>query len=125
ILESSILSRRSVMASPVCDQLGPVRRRQRWICAVQWAVWGLAGSSLVAIGLELARSTDWLAISTWAIWGVLISGPLLAGFAGLVSRHSWQAAAVAVDTHYQLKDRSLTALAFIRKPGQPAWSQLQ
>src|SRR5262245_20714515 len=119
--DSSIHFRRPVMASPVCDQLGPLRERQRWICSIHWATWGLAGSSLMAIGLELARSAEWLGISTSAIWSVLAAGPVVAGIAGLVARHTWQAAAVAVDAHYRLKDRALTALAFIRKPAQGAW----
>jgi hypothetical protein len=46
-----------------------------------------------------------------------------------VLRHSWQSAAIAVDSHYRLKDRVLTALAFLRnpkgKPGQAGWSELQ
>jgi hypothetical protein len=93
--------------------------------AAQWAVWGLASSALAVIGLELARSMEWLSISPMAIWGVLCSGPVLAGLAGFISRHTWVAAAVAVDTHYRLKDRILTALAFMRKHDTEAWSQLQ
>jgi hypothetical protein len=113
------------MARPVCDQLAPVRRRQRWVTAAQSSIWGLIGSSFVAIGLELARSLEWLAISTAAVWAVLAAGPVLAALVGLVSRHTWQAAAIAVDNHYRLKDRVLTALAFLRKPGNAAWSELQ
>jgi hypothetical protein len=113
------------MARPVCDQLAPVRLRQRWVDAAQSATWGLAAGSVLAIGLELARSIGWVSISNAAIWGVLAGVPLVAGIAGFISRHSWQAAAIAVDRHYRLKDRVLTALAFLRKPGREAWSELQ
>src|SRR5579872_2849177 len=113
------------MARPVRDQLAPVRKRQRWVCAAQWSIWGLTAGSLVAIGLEAGRAFGWIAVSPVSIWSVLAAGPFLAGLAGLVSRHSWQAAAIAVDSHYRLKDRVLTALAFLRKPGPAAWSELQ
>ena len=113
------------MARPVCDQLAPVRTRQRWVYAAQSAAWGLTAGSVVALGLEAIRAFEWAPISTTTIWSVLAAGPLLAGLAGLVSRHSWQAAEIAVDTHYRLKDRVLTALAFLRKPGPEAWSELQ
>src|SRR5579864_9059449 len=98
------------MARPVCDQLAPVRMRQRWIYAAQSAVWGLTAASVVAIGLEVVRAIEWATVSTTTIWSVLAAGPILAGLIGLLSQHSWQAAAVAVDTHYHLKDRVLTAL---------------
>src|SRR5579863_2251959 len=118
-------SRRSAMARPVCDQLAPVRLRQRWVYAAQSAAWGLTAASVVAIGLEVVRGFEWATVSTTAVWSVLAAGPVFAGMIGLLSRHSWQAAAIAVDTHYRLKDRVLTALAFIRKPGPQAWSELQ
>ncbi len=113
------------MARPVCDQLAPVRLRQRWVSAAQAAAWGLTAASVVALGMEAVRAFEWAAISSSAIWTVLTAGPILAGLIGLVSRHSWQAAAMAVDTHYRLKDRILTALAFLRKPAAEAWSELQ
>src|SRR5580765_8377669 len=81
--------RRLVMARPVCDQLAPVRMRQRWVYAAQSAVWGLTAASVVAIGLEVVRAFEWTAVSTTTIWSVLAAGPLLAGLAGLISRHSW------------------------------------
>src|ERR1051325_5172944 len=98
------------MARPVRDQLAPVRWRQRLGFAAWSATWGLAAGSVIAVALEFARMLNWLTVSTTAIWGVLAAVPVLAGFAGLISRHSWQSAAIAVDSHYRLKDRVLTAL---------------
>jgi hypothetical protein len=89
------------------------------------AAWGLLVGSSVAIAMEAARALGGLAISVAAIWGVLAAGPVLAGLFGLVSRQTWQSAAVAVDRHYRLKDRILTALAFIRKPVRTGWTELQ
>jgi hypothetical protein len=99
--------------------------RQRLVDAFHGAARGLAAGSILAIGLELARTAGWVSISSAAIWGVLAGVPLLAAIAGFLSRHTWQAAAVAVDRHYRLKDRVLTALAFLRKPQREAWSELQ
>ena len=43
---------------------------------------------------------------------VLVAGPVLGFLVGLALRRSWHDAAVAVDDHYLLKDRTVTALAF-------------
>ncbi len=112
------------MSRPVCDQLVPIRRRQRWSFALRIAAWGLIASSLVAIGMELARTAG-LAVSATAVWGVLAAGPVLAGLFGLVARQSLQSAAVAVDSHYRLKDRVLTALSFVRKSVPSGYAELQ
>src|SRR5262249_25364852 len=89
------------------------------------AAWGLIASSLIAIGIGLARTAGALTVSTAAIWGVLAAGPVLIGLIGLVARRSLQSAAVAGDAHYRLKDRVLTALSVVRKSSSAGCAQLQ
>jgi hypothetical protein len=46
---------------------------------------------------------------------VIAAGPVLGLVVGLAWRRPWQHAAAAVDSHYQLKDRSATALDFLAR----------
>ncbi|MDB5338809.1 MAG: hypothetical protein JWN70_4428, partial [Planctomycetaceae bacterium] len=102
----------------------PVRRRQRGMFALRTAVWGLLAGSLVAIGLCVAR---WVGapLAGWTVPAVLVLGPVLGLIVGLVWKRSWHGAAVAVDQHYHLKDRTTTALAFLDKPAPAAYGELQ
>lgn len=109
---------------PLFAALAPIRRRQRWAFGLQALGWGLALSSLAAIGLGLARVWG-ASTSTATIWAVLASGPVLGLLVGLAWPQSWRSAAAAVDAHYDLKDRALTALAFLAKPERGAWNELQ
>jgi hypothetical protein len=53
---------------------------------------------------------------------LLLAGPAVGLLAGLWLRRSWHGAGAAVDGHYGLKDRAVTALAFA---GQPEPTDLQ
>lgn len=112
------------MTEQVFTRLSPVRSRQRGLFALRTAVWGLLAGSVVAIGLVVAR---WLgaSISVWALAAVQVAGPILGLVIGLAWKRSWHGAAVAVDQHYDLKDRTTTALAFLEKPADGAYCELQ
>ena len=112
------------MTEQVFDRLSPVRRRQRGMFALQTAVWGLLAASAIAIGASVAR---WLGapVTGWIVPAVLTLGPVLGLLVGLVWKRSWHGAAAAVDQHYQLKDRTTTALAFLEKSAPVAYRELQ
>lgn len=112
------------MRRPVFVELAPVRLRQRWLFALRVACWGLVASSLAALALALGRSFG-ATISLAAIWGTLLAGPVLGALLGAAWRHTFRSAALAIDAHYHLKDRVLTALAFVTKPGGTPWAELQ
>ena len=51
--------------------------------------------------------------------------PLVGGWLGLCRERDWHAAAVAVDRHYRLHDRTVTALAFLAKSDRKPLEQRQ
>lgn len=97
-------------------QLQPVRQRQWTASVIRAAVWGLGGGSIAAAGLGLLRLLGGLSTSGTG-WGVLLGVPLAAAVSAAVwgwLKADWLPAARAVDGHYELKDRTETALAFLR-----------
>src|SRR5688500_15699654 len=100
------------MGQAIQSRLDPVRRRQQQLRAMFLAAWGLLGSSLVLAVWAASRTLlGWELTVAWAV-GVALAGPLVGYVAGLVWRRDWHDAALAVDSHYRLKDRAATALAF-------------
>ena len=105
------------MRETFLQQLLPVRRRQWSVCVLRAAAWGLSGGSCAAVILAVLRLAGWLT-TAWTGWGVLLGLPIVA--AGVSAwwswRHAdWLPAARAVDGHYELKDRTETALALLRR----------
>ena len=73
---------------------------------------GLTVSAVVGVVLGIGRLA-WGYEFSWAARAMLLAaGPLLGFIIGLILRQTWHEAAVAVDEHYLLKDRTVTALAF-------------
>jgi len=113
------------MQGLIFSELAPVRRRQQGMFALWTTVVGLLASSTVGIILGIARwITSWPA-SPLVAMAVLAAGPILGLVIGLAWRRSWQAAAVAVDEHYGLKDRASSALAFLAKPATTTLQELE
>jgi hypothetical protein len=105
------------MRETIFHQLQPIRRRQWTVCVIRAAMWGLTGGACVAVVLAVLRLVGW-PTSAWTGWSALLGLPtLVAGIAAWWSwRHAdWLPAARAVDGHYELKDRTETALAFLRR----------
>lgn len=98
-------------------QLQPVRHRQWAAGVLRAAAWGLVGGSGTAVIFAVLRLVGWIS-SAWAGWSLLVSLPAVAacGFAAWSWLNtSWLPAARAIDEHYELKDRTETALAFLRR----------
>lgn len=113
------------MGHALHHHLRPVRFRQRCIFCLRAAAWGLliAAISLVVLILS-ARLFDW-SFERWLVPALALAGPVLGALVALVLPQSWRAAAVAVDRHYNLKDRAATALEFLKKGHASAVHQLQ
>lgn len=108
------------MREAIRAALQRVRFRQQALFALRCAVVGLIGGAVataVAWGVGQVVNVSWLVGA-----GLLAAGPVVGLLVGFALRRSWHAAAVAVDGHYGLKDRTVTALAFAEQP-QP--SELQ
>ncbi len=111
------------MGEAVRERLMPVSRRQRFVRAAIFAAWGL----LLAGGIVLlAALASWLRLSQFSVLQMLavaVAAPVAAYVVGLLWNQPLHRAAVAVDKHYQLKDRAATALEFLAKPAHtPAHS---
>ena len=64
-------------------------------------------------------------LPVWTRVGLLLAGPVVGLLAGLALRRRWHDAGAAVDGHYGLKDRAVTALAFADRPNPTDLQALQ
>lgn len=112
------------MHTSVHDALAPVRHRQRLQTAVRATVYGLLVGSVAGIAFALSQWGLTGTVSAW-VAAVIAAGPVLGLFVGLCWRRPWMHAAAAVDGHYQLKDRSATALDFLAKANAGDMHKLQ
>lgn len=113
------------MHGPIYSQLAPVRRRQQEQFLLQAATYGLLVGALAGLVLGLGRRLAGWEISFGLAVSILLAGPVMGLLLGIVCRRSWRGAAVAVDTHYRLKDRTATALAFLAKAPVTPLHELQ
>ena len=110
------------MSHQLRSHLEPVRRRQQFLSIAQATSWGLLLGGVVACVLALARLFGASTTPAWML-AVIGTGCGLGLLVGLVRGWSWHRAAAAVDAHYSLKDRVVSALAFSdghRKPNVEA-----
>jgi len=110
------------MSERILEKLEPVRRRQLGLLVLRHAANWLLASSLVGVGLGLWRWQGAGAAGTgtllWLAVGILLVGPVLGAVIGLLRGRNFPFAAAAVDRQYGLKDRTVSAVDFIRR-GQP------
>ena len=100
------------MREAIYAALKPVRARQQKLVTLRCVVVGLIAGAVAGLAVGLARQAFALEIS-WAFGAAAVAaGPVLGLLVGLCLRRNWHDAAVAVDAHYRLKDRAVTALAF-------------
>jgi tetratricopeptide (TPR) repeat protein len=102
------------MGDRILTKLEPVRRRQLGLEVLRLAAIGLLAGSLVGIVLGLLR---WQGLDprNAAVWAgvVLLAGPVLGALVGVARGRSSRVAAAAVDSHYNLKDRAVSAVNFL------------
>lgn len=117
------------MPESVYEVLASVRRRQRAAFVLRLTMYGLLAGSLAGLlfgivawryGSSLPQG---LAVAVAA--GAGPAWALLFAVAGWLWRRGIHEAALAVDQHYQLKDRSATALEFLSKPAHTPLQTLQ
>jgi hypothetical protein len=117
------------MPESVCEVLASVRRRQQAAFVLRVTMYGLLAGSLAGLlfGFVVWRYGSTLPLEL-AVVVAAGAGPALAllfAIMGLLWRRGIHEAAVAVDQHYQLKDRSATALEFLCKPSHTPLLTLQ
>jgi hypothetical protein len=110
------------MRDAIQAALQRVRSRQQTLFALQCVVVGLIVGAAGGLAVGVIRQALDLDTSRAVGAAVMVAGPVLGLIVGLSLRRDWHGAAAAVDAHYGLKDRAVTALAFA---GQPAPSELQ
>jgi hypothetical protein len=96
--------------------LKPTRARKQVLFILRCMAVGLAVSAIVGLVLGLGRVMLGLELSWGTRLGVLAAGPFAGLLFGWLRRRSWHEAATAIDQHYELKDRTVTALAFAQQP---------
>src|SRR5829696_6517136 len=100
------------MRDAIQAALRRVRSRQQTLFAVRCVVVGLIAGAVGGLAVGLTRQALDQDISRFLGAAVMIAGPVLGLIVGLSFRRDWHGAAAAVDAHYGLKDRAVTALAF-------------
>lgn len=105
------------MTDIIHGKLRGVRRRQHRKTVLHAVVIGLLVGSLIAILVGMQRHTA-REVTALSMFGVVFVGAMVGLAIGLLQRRSWHRVAAAVDTHYQLKDRAVTALSFLRRHQQ-------
>lgn len=113
------------MKEAIYGALKPVKGRQQTLFTLRSLFTGLLVGAAAGIVLGLARFALGFELSTAVYVGILAAGPVIGLLCGLALRRSWHSAAEAVDAHYDLKDRTVSALAFINQPSQGDLHALQ
>lgn len=112
------------MKSEILNFLVPVRGRLRIQSALSMLSAGAAFGGVICLLLGITRlTTGWepgLAQFATVFFGMTAGF----GLVGFVLNRSWMESAAAIDTHYQLKDRTVSALEFCEQPAT-ALQQLQ
>jgi hypothetical protein len=104
------------MGKAIQLRLDPVRRRQQQLRALTCAAAGLFASAVVLLICLIGRWLGGWQLSPLLILALTVVGPAAGYIVGVLWRRDWREAAAAVDAHYRLKDRVITALDFLHKP---------
>ena len=101
------------MRQRIHERLRPVVLRQRGVLLLRGAAFGLLAASAAGVALGLAKWITGRPIAPSVIAGVFALGPILGMLVAALRFGSWRQAAASVDAHHRLKDRTVTALAFL------------
>lgn len=104
------------MKQSLLAALRPVRGRQQSVFVVRCLIAGLLATAAVGLAAGVARTAFAVEFPAPLVGGLLAAGPLVGLLVGLVVRRDDHGAAAAIDAHYGLKDRTVTALAFANQP---------
>lgn len=113
------------MTQSIHAALKPTRSRQQKLFALRCALVGLTVSAIAGVLLGIVRLGWGIELSLAMRLAVLAAGPVGGFLLGLLLQRTWHGAAVAVDAHYLLKDRTVTALAFAEQSAATELHQLQ
>jgi hypothetical protein len=117
------------MQESVYEVLASVRRRQRAAFALRLTMYGLLAGSLLGLLFGFFAWRYGNSLPPWLIVAVVAAAGPVAALAGALTGFLWRRgihdAAVAVDRHYRLKDRSATALEFLSKSVRTPLQSLQ
>ena len=103
------------MRETILGKLRPVRQRQWLVSVIGAAISGGVAGGIAALVLAVVRLVGWIDTPLGG-WGVLVGVPIVAAVSTAMwswLKTDWLPAARAIDGHYELKDRTETALAFL------------
>lgn len=113
------------MREAIYAALRPIRSRQQVVFAFRSVVAGLIISAVAGLSIGLLR-IGFVVDGSWAIIATaMIAAPVLGLIVGLAFRRDWHETAAAVDAHYGLKDRIVTALAFAQQNAKTELHDIQ
>ncbi len=113
------------MERQIFQSLNLTRRRLNLRWAFQLSVYGLLLSVSLIFVAGIWRLISPYNVSTNLLTGILVAGPVLGCLVALFTPRKFKAAASLVDEHYQLKDRTSSALEFSGKADETELHQLQ
>lgn len=99
-------------AAGLHQALGPVRQRQWLVLIAETTAWGILAGAAAGLILAAVQWATAAQSSPGAVLGTIAAGAAAGMLVGACWRRGWISSARAVDLHYGLKDRALSALAF-------------
>jgi hypothetical protein len=113
------------MRDQIHDRLRPVVRRQSRLTLLRGLAYGLLTGSALGVAIGVGKWLTGRPVPPLLAVAVLVLGPLVGCLLAALRRRGWHDAALAVDAHHRLKDRTVTALEFVTRPQSDALHHLQ
>lgn len=102
----------SFMKSEIINLLRPVRSRLRLRSGLSWLAAGALTGGIVCLVLAIGRLGLGWQVGVLEMAAAVVGGMGLLGLVGMAMQRPWNESAAVVDSHYDLKDRTVTALQF-------------
>lgn len=113
------------MKNEILIFLAPVRSRLRIQTAYSLLAIGATTGGITCLLLALTRSIFGFPLDATQMLMVVSGCTATAGILGFTFKRPWSEAAAVVDAHYELKDRTTTALEFAAQSETSAFKELQ